>query len=561
MLLDEYRAEIELLEPDFIGPTWQRTDAGKWLLPEHTLGWEVIGWAAEYLNAVDGSGGTFRFTPEQARFVLWWYAINEQGEFVYRTGVLQRLKGWGKDPLLAVICLVEFVGPCRFDGWAENGEPKAKPHGNSLVQIAAVDQEQTGNTGDMFPVLMSDKLIKLHGIKPGIELIRAHNARDKIQLVTSNYRSLEGKRSTFVVLNETHHWIKGNGGIKMYETIDGNTTKMDGRYMSITNAYLPGENSVAESQRADFEKIRTGQAIDNGLLYDSVEAHPDTPLTVEALEIVVPKIRGDAVWLKVPGIISSIQTGSIAPARSRRMWLNQVVAGEDNLHQPGLWRAMARPGERLKDGDEIVLGFDGGKSDDATALIALRIKDMFVFPLGIWQKPDSYIDPDMKWQVDRRAVNNAVHHAFATYKVRGMYADVNLWESYLADWQEAYGDTVAVKASPYKPFEWDMRGGATPGGSKKVVEAHEGLMTAMQDKRLRHPGDGLVKGALLQSHVLNAKRRDTVHGVSFGKDSGARSAKIDAYAALVLAHKCLTDYRLRGENPDEASDGSEVWFF
>jgi hypothetical protein len=33
------------------------------------------------------------------------------GRFVYRKGVLQRMKGWGKDPLLAVICLVELVGP------------------------------------------------------------------------------------------------------------------------------------------------------------------------------------------------------------------------------------------------------------------------------------------------------------------------------------------------------------------------------------------------------------------------------------------------------------------
>src|SRR5690606_23646792 len=126
------------------------------------------------------------------------------------------------------------------------------PHGNSLVQIAAVSQEQTSNTGDMFPVLMSDHMIKTFGIKTGIEMTRAHNGRCKLQLITSNYRALEGKRSTFVVLNETHHWVKGNGGKKMYETIDGNTTKMDGRYLSITNAFLPGEESVAEDQRFDY---------------------------------------------------------------------------------------------------------------------------------------------------------------------------------------------------------------------------------------------------------------------------------------------------------------------
>jgi phage terminase large subunit-like protein len=411
----------------------------------------------------------------------------------------------------------------------------------------------------MFPVLMSDKLEKQYGIKRGIELIRAHGGRDKIQLVTNNYRSLEGKRSTFVVLNETHHWVKGNGGIKMYETIDGNTTKMDGRYLSITNAYLPGEESVAEAQRRDYEEIRTGQAEDIGFLYDSIEAHPDTPMTKESLEIVIPKIRGDAVWLKVETILRSAAKTSISPERTKRMWLNMVVAGEDNLVSPSQWRAMARPGEKLKPNDEIVLGFDGGKSDDATALVAIRIRDMFIQPLGIWQKPDSYIDPEMKWNVDRRAVSNAVHDAFRTYMVRGMYADVNLWESYLADWQEAYGDTVSVKASPHKPFEWDMRGGQNQGGSKKVVEAHEALLTAIFDGKLRHAGDSTPISTLLASHVLNAKRRDSVHGVSFMKDSGSQSHKIDAYAALMLAYKCLTDYRLRGDTPDD-NEGSEVWF-
>ena len=36
--------------------------------------------------------------------------------------------------------------------------------------------------------------------------------------------------------------IAGNGGHKMYETIDGNATKMNSRYLAITNAYLPGED-------------------------------------------------------------------------------------------------------------------------------------------------------------------------------------------------------------------------------------------------------------------------------------------------------------------------------
>lgn len=85
--------EIEALEPTFIGPTWQCLEPGKWLLPPRTLGWQVAGWCAKYMLAEDG--GPWRFTREQLRFVLWWYAVDETGRFINRKGVLQRMKGWG----------------------------------------------------------------------------------------------------------------------------------------------------------------------------------------------------------------------------------------------------------------------------------------------------------------------------------------------------------------------------------------------------------------------------------------------------------------------------------
>jgi len=85
--------EIEQLEPTFIGPTWQRGSMGAWLLPKRTLGWQIVGWCAEYLQAEDG--GPWKFTREQLRFVLHWYAVDDNGRFINRKGVLQRMKGWG----------------------------------------------------------------------------------------------------------------------------------------------------------------------------------------------------------------------------------------------------------------------------------------------------------------------------------------------------------------------------------------------------------------------------------------------------------------------------------
>jgi phage terminase large subunit-like protein len=433
------------------------------------------------------------------------------------------------------MCLVELVGPSRFGGWDEDGNPVGIPHPSAWVQVAAVSREQTRNTMTVLPGLMSDHFKHTFGIRDGAELIRANGGKQRLEAVTSSFRALEGGRSTFVVLNETHHWVRGNNGDKMYETIDGNATKMDGRYLAITNAYLPGEDSVAEKMREAYEKIVEGKAVDIGFLYDSVEAHPKTPLTPEALRVVIPKVRGDAVWLKVETILSSIQNTTLAPSRSRRMWLNQIVAEEDAIYGPAEWDPLADDNALLQPGDEIVLGFDGGKTDDATALVGLRVSDSCAFVLGLWEKPDG--PRGEGWIVPREKVDSAVHDAFRVFSVQGFYADVALWESYISDWTAQYGEGLAVKAMERNAIGWDMR-----SSLQRVTRAHERLMTSVFDKKLKHDGD-----LSLRRHVLNARRRTNNYGISFGKESKDSPRKVDLYAALMLAHEALHDLRTRGK--------------
>jgi phage terminase large subunit-like protein len=516
------------------------------MLPKHTLGWAVAAWCADYLRAPDG--GPWRFTLEQLRFLLWWYAVNEYGRFVYRTGVLQRCKGWGKDPLLAVMCLVELCGPCRFDRWDEKGNPVAKAEMNAWVQVTAVNQAQTRNTMAMLPSLISDKMRRDYAIKDGAEVVRANGGRQRLEAVTSNFRAIEGKRTTFIVLNETHHWVEGVHGHQMWETIDGNATKIMGaRYLAITNAYMPGEDSVAERMRRHYDEIQAGLALDNGFYYDSIEAHPETPLTPEALEIVLPIIRGDAEWLDVKQTIQAVQNTQIAPARSRRMYLNQIVASEDALYGPDQWSVLADHDLTLNTGDEIVLGFDGSRSDDSTALVAIRVKDNAVFLLHLQEKPQG--PQGEGWTVNQERVDSAVHEAFRLYKPLGFYADVKDWESYIDDWAELYRERLIVKATGQHAVAWDMR-----QSLKKVTMAHERLVQSIFDRRISHQGD-----RLLDRHVMNVRRRENNFGVSFGKESRESTRKVDAYAAMMLAHEALHDYRTRGKK--ETPRSGNVWAF
>lgn len=542
----------EVFEPIKIGPTWQKNDDGSWCLPEHTLGWEIAAWAAKWLNADEsdeenGARVPWKFTTEQLRWLLWWYAVDERGQFVHRTGVLQRLKGWGKDPLGAVVCLAEMVGPVRFAGWSADGRPVGKPHPKAWVQIAAVSKDQTKNTMTLLPALMSKAFVQEYDVDAGKELVRANGGKAMLEAVTSNYRSLEGGRATFVLMNETHHWVTGNMGTLMYETVDGNVTKGNkalggSRYLAITNAPLPGEDSVAERMRDEWEAVQEGRYADTGMMYDSLEAHDDAPLDPEVLPRVLEGVRGDATWLDIPGIISSIMKRSISPARSRRMWLNQIRSEADAVYEKSSWTKIRADNAELLPGDTIVLGFDGSRNDDSTALIAIRVEDDTVFPIRVDEKPEGPQGDD--WEVDAEGFSETVYETFSMYNVVGFYADVHLWESYISDWAKHLGEGLLVKSDKGRnAIAWDMR-----GSLRDLTRTHEALMRAVLDEKLAHDGD-----PVMQRHALNARRSPNFHGLYFRKESADSPKKTDAYAALVLAYRALMDLRTRGKKDRKRS--------
>jgi hypothetical protein len=169
------------------GPTWCKTVEGQWYLPERTLGWQVLNWVAEFVLTPGGdhAGEPFMPTLEQARFVLWWYAVDEFGQFTYRNGVLRRMKGWGKDPLAALISLVDLCGPCCFNRFDENGQAVGKPRYAAWVQVCAVSQEQTKNTFSLFPVMVGHKLREEYGLEVNKTIVYSR-AGGRIEAVTSS---------------------------------------------------------------------------------------------------------------------------------------------------------------------------------------------------------------------------------------------------------------------------------------------------------------------------------------------------------------------------------------
>ena len=474
-----------------------------------------------------------------------------QGRFT----ALEGLDTWGKDPMAAALALIEMVGPVVFSHWGANGDPVGRPHRNAYVTVSAVAESQTRTTSEIFQWMISDRLKADYGLNVGIERVSANGGMSQIVFAASSFRSIEGRRPTFSIMNEIQHWVAGNAGHQMYHTLNGNFTKSPGgvaRMLAITNAYQPGEDSVGEVLRQayldqlEFEKKYPDKLVGGRIYYDSLEADPNAPLNPEVIPEVVSDIRGDSVWLDPESITASFLDRSIPVSHNRRMFYNQIVAKEDALYSEGEWDSGKTSGVELKPRDQIVLGFDGGKNDDSTALIAKRLSDGVVFPIMIWEKPPTHVETG--WEIDRQQVDSYVHWAFKTFDVKAFYADVAYWESYVDQWSEAYRDRLLVKASPKSTVGWDMR-----GGLEKITRANEALMTAVFDGMFKHNGN-----RVLRRHALNARRRENRYGTSFGKESRESPLKVDAYAALLLAEMAYKDVRESGKAKGRSEPGSIV---
>lgn len=579
-------------------PDWDGTEGtSRYLLPRYTLGWQILKWIPENLlsDEFDDNGLPLPFvpTPEQSRFILWMYAIDETGRFLYREIVLQRLKGWGKDPLAAVIAAVEFIGPCRLAGWATQdmpetsvvkGEPFARDNPKAWVQIAAVNQDQTKNTMSIFPSLFTEKCRRKHGITAGKVVVYAHHGARRIEAVTSSPRALEGNRPSLVIKNETQHWLRGNEGHAMADAIERNTAKSKGgaaRTLSLTNAYEPSEDSVAQREREAWEEQQAGLAMKTGVMYDTLEAPEGARLrpvfldsagksrdateaeTRAYLRKVLEGVRGDSKWLPIENMVDSILDRKNPPSRSRRFWFNQIVAVEDAWLDPEAIKAaidplvqsarrdssdVLRAGWLLAATDPIVMFFDGSKSDDSTALVGCRLSDGYLFTIGIWQKPAG--PRGETWVVDRDAVDARVDEAFDRFNIIAFWADpshakdsddTRWWDGMIDNWMRRYKDQLdpefwSVKSGHNQhAIMWDM---TSHDRQRMFVPAAELFVVQLEARGLDEnfkPEFRIDGHPAFVAHLKNARNFPTQWGMSLMKETRDSARKIDLAVAAVGA--------------------------
>lgn len=570
-------------EPIRIGPTWDWNAERGWLLPEHSMGWEVLGWTGYWLR--DPRGQDWQWTPEQARFLLWYHAIGPTGRLMYRTAVLQRMKGHGKDPLACGEASAHAFAPVQFDHWGTDDQPVGRMVDSAWVQVVAVSKEQTGNTMSLFPSMLSEEARARWGIQIGRDNVWGMGDTRRIQASTSNFLAIEGKRVTEAIRNETQNWNDSNQGHQLAGAVDGNSTKIPGgmgRVLDIHNAYRPDDNSVAQKVRSAWEATQATQdraatSRGFGMLLDSLEAHPEAPLTAEAAPEVLATVRGDSTWLDIEAMVESILNGSNSASESRRKWYNQVLASADAWTTEDEFDPCFRD-EDPQPGDAILMFGDGSKSDDHTAAFGVRISDGMAFPIGVWM-PRTYKQAGREHSipVDRAAVDLDIRAALDTYDVHGFWFDPSdardddtgerYWEPYCDAWANDYRHKLkrmpAVKTGMGQHLViWDMR---NPQHLKAHTEACERTSSDLIDREFFHncpkprgQGKGVGLGVRAREHVMNCRRRPNKFGIGIGKEHRESRKKVDAGVCMVGARMMWHYKNSQGPGGKRAPGGGWV---
>lgn len=485
-----------------------------------SLGWALVEWWENYLTVPSGPlwGQPFVCTDEQIRYVVRLYRIDpETGQFVYRRAAKREAKGKGKSPEAAALAIGEFAGPVVFDGWDTKGNPVGRPHLTPWVQVAACSEDQTGNTYSALYEMLRDSPLLEEGVDLGLTRVFRKGTPGRIEPVTASAGSREGQPVTFAVLDETHLWLPNNGGKRLAATIRRNVAKMSGRTVETTNAFVPGEKSVAE---ASHEAAAQNEP---GLLYVATEAPWVDDLTDKrSLKKALKVAYGDSTWVDLDRIVAEVQDPATDPADARRYYLNQLVKGEGRAIDPKRWAELTDAERVVADGDLVALGFDGSISDDSTALIGCT-PDGHLFEVQTWNRPLGR----REWRVPRSEVHEAVAAARDRYEVGRMFCDPAKWWSEIEEWEQAFGpdpmgDAIVVM------FDTNA--------ARRMAPACDRFATSVTEGSVSHDGS-----STLADHIAAMGRKKV--RVADADDDGrtkfvfvkADTRKIDAGIGAVLA--------------------------
>lgn len=400
-----------------------------------------------------------------------------------RTGLVSMPRGNGKTGLAAMVGLAEmFVG-----------DPSAE------ILVVAADLRQAKITYNM-----AKRMIELN---PELEE-RVQVFQDRLYLphndatltpLPADYNALQGYDPSLQIVDELH--------VVKEEIWEAVTTAAGKRPESLTLAI---STPATSPDSVMWRLVEHGRSGDDPQFYFKEFAAPDGCAVDdrEAWKVANPALACERPFLAEDALLAVMKT--IREPVFRQLRLGQWVTGVEGWMPWGLWDSVKDSGRDVRDGERIVLAFDGSASGDSTVLLGCTVHDPHLFIVGLWENPG-----DPRWRVPRAEVTRTVNEAFEKYDVAELAADPWGWRSEIESWQQTHGERRVI--------EWNT------AHAQRMAPATDRLFQAVKEGAVSHDGN-----KDLASHISHCVAKPTALGDLVAKDRKNSPRKIDAAVCAIV---------------------------
>ena len=430
--------------------------------------------------------------------------------------LLEHIFAWDEDGLRNRISL---VGMPRKGGKSSLGSAMSLyslilgPAGGEVYSVAAEkEQARIVFREARRMVEASEQLSSLCTLyRDAIEVPSLHSV---YRVLSAEAFSKEGLNPHFVLFDELH----AQPNRELFDVMSlamGSRGKL-ASLVAITTAGVKvdstGRDSIAYSLYNYGKRITTKEIEDPTFFLSWWEAPENMDYRSEETWEIANPGYGDLT--SVEDFRSAVRRTPEAEFRTKRcnQWVSSAIAWLPN----GAWDSCA--GEfHVKHDDEIVLGFDGSFSGDASVIVGATIpkeedEPVRMFMVKAWEKSE---DDDENWRVDIADVEETIIKFCQEHpNVREIACDPFRWQR-----------SMQVLESKGLPIvEWPST------SARRMVPACSKFYDAVVEKRIVHDGD-----PLLARHLDNAVTKIDALGPRIVKEKRDSPRKIDAAVAAVLA--------------------------
>lgn len=434
------------------------------------------------------------------------FTIRPDGLRQYRRGLIGMPRKNGKSTLAAGIALFGLVA---------DGEPGAE-----VYCVAASRQQARIVFDDCRQMVSSDPVLSQL-----VKVYRSHlempSTGSIMRVLSSDAGLQEGLSPHMVVLDELH----AHPSDAMWNVMTlGSGARRNPLILGITTAGVrsdrQGYDTIAYRLYQYGKRIESGEVVDDSFFFRWWEAPENLDWkSIEAIEEANPAY-GD--YLNAEDFEVSRKTTTEVEYRIKR--LNQWVQSRTVWLPDGAFADCTVEGLEKPDAEtELIVGFDGSYSRDATAVVCSTL-DGHLWVENIWERP--YGEED--WRVPIDDVLDTIRRLCMRYRVLEVVSDPYRYEHQLQQLED--------EGLPVVRFPTTV--------ASRMVPACGAFYDAVTAKTIRHDGQ-----PILARHLENCVVKMDRAGPRITKESRNSERKIDAAIAGVIAYSRVVYHRNKQAEP------------